>query len=196
MNEVYPRKKLSGAGALRYLLKGSIWAFALCIFAGVCNTFLNMLVPELISFTIDSVIGNDEIPAAYAGIISVFGGIEYLKSNMWLLAVILVVLALLGASFIYCRQLFNSFANQIFMRRTRNELFSHLQRLPLSWHSARRTGDIIQRCTSDADTISNFVSGQLITLIRIIVLIAFSLVFMFLKNAVLAGVAAAFIRVY
>ena len=193
MKDVYPRKKLSGAGALRYLLKGSIWAFALCIFAGVCNTFLHMLVPEVISFTIDSVIGDDEIPATYAGIISVFGGIENLKNNMWILALIIGVLALFSAAFIYCRQYFNSLANQIFMRRTRDKLFSHLQRLPLSWHSAHRTGDIIQRCTSDADTISNFVSGQLITLIRIIILIAFSLVFMFLKNTVLAIVAASFI---
>ena len=127
MNEVYPRKKLSGAGALRYLLKGSIWAFALCIFAGVCNTFLNMLVPEVISFTVDSVIGNEEIPAAYAGIISVLGGIEHLKNNIWILALIIAVLALFSASFIYCRQFFNSLANQTFMRRTRNELFSHLQ---------------------------------------------------------------------
>lgn len=193
MIKAYPRTNYSKAGALGYLLKGSVALFAACVVASILITFFNMLVPEAISFAIDSVIGNKPVPAAYAGIISLFGGIGFLKDNMWLLAVVIAPLFLLVAAFTYIRIYFNTRANQTFMRRTRDKLFSHLQRLPLSWRVGHRTGDLIQRCTSDADTISNFVSNQLITLFRTVVLIVFSLVFMFMKNVKLALIASAFI---
>ena len=79
------------------------------------------------------------------------------------------------------------------MRRTRNKLFSHLQRLPIEWHMKHMTGDIIQRCTSDADTISNFITGQLINLVRIVIVMVLSLVFMFMMNVNLALISASFI---
>ncbi len=189
-------RRFSKAGALGYLLKGSYAMFAAVVAASIAITFFNMLVPEVISFAIDSVIGDKPVPAAFAGIISLFGGIDGLKANMWSLAVLVAALALLTAAFNFIRVYFNARANQTFMRRTRNTLFSHLQRLPLGWHIKHRTGDLIQRCTSDADTISNFVAGQLITLFRIIVLIVFSLVFMFMKNLKLALVASAFIPLF
>lgn len=189
-------RRFSKAGALGYLLKGSYAMFAAVVAASIAITFFNMLVPEVISFAIDSVIGDKPVPAAFAGIISLFGGIDGLKANMWSLAVIVAALALLTAAFNFIRVYFNARANQTFMRRTRNTLFSHLQRLPLGWHIKHRTGDLIQRCTSDADTISNFVAGQLITLFRIIILIVFSLVFMFMKNLKLALIASAFIPIF
>ena len=189
-------RRFSKAGALGYLLKGSYAMFAAVVAASIAITFFNMLVPEVISFAIDSVIGDKPVPATFAGIISLFGGIDGLKANMWSLAVLVAALALLTAAFNFIRVYFNARANQTFMRRTRNTLFSHLQRLPLGWHIKHRTGDLIQRCTSDADTISNFVAGQLITLFRIIILIVFSLVFMFMKNLKLALIASAFIPIF
>ena len=193
MKDVYPKHKLSKTGTLFFLLKGSVWIFAVSIVASALVTVFSLLVPEIISFTVDSVINSDPVPASYEKIVTAVGGIEYLRDNLWIIALILIGCALLTAIFTYGRAFLNALANQIFMRRTRDKLFSHLQRLPLGWHIKHRTGDIIQRCTSDADTISNFVSGQLINLFRILLLMVFSLVFMFLMNVKLALIAAAFI---
>lgn len=192
MRDVY-NHKLSKAGTLFYLLKGSVPVFIASVIASAFATVVSLLVPEIINLTVDSVLGDKPVTDSYADIVTVLGGVEYLKDNLWVIALMLIACALLSAAFTYSRSYLNTRANQIFMRRTRDTLFTHLQRLPLSWHIKHRTGDIIQRCTSDADTISNFVSGQLINLFRIVLLISFSLVFMFLKNVKLAAIAAAFI---
>ena len=193
MKDVYPNHKLSKAGTLFYLLKGSASIFIASIVASALVTVFSLIVPEIISFTVDSVINSDPVPDSYANIVSSIGGVGYLRENLWVIALVLIGCALFTAIFTYGRSFLNTLANQILMRRTRDKLFTHLQRLPLSWHIQHRTGDIIQRCTSDADTISNFVAGQLISLFRIVLLMIFSLVFMFMMNIKLALIAAAFI---
>ena len=79
--------------------------------------------------------------------------------------------------------------------RIRDTLFSHIQRLPYAWHNLNQTGDIIQRCTQDVDLIRNFISDQLLELVRVIVLIAVSLALMFSMNVPLALIALIFIPI-
>ena len=43
----------------------------------------------------------------------------------------------------------------------RTKLYKHIQDLSFSYHNSIDTGDFIQRCTSDIDTIKNFISAQL-----------------------------------
>lgn len=186
----------SNAGVLKYLLKGSLFLFILGILANAVFTFLSTLTPQVISFAINYVISDDPVPPEYGKIVSLAGGIENLKNNMWILAVVLGVIAVLSALFHFSGLYLNAQATQKFMQRTRNGLFTHVQRLPLSTLSAHRTGDIIQRCTSDVQTVSNFVSNQLVSLFRIVILIIFSLTFMFLMNVKLALIAGAFIPVF
>ena len=196
MRQKVKKRTLSNAGTLKYLLKGSAFLFILSIITSAVFTFLSALSPQVISFALNFVIGNDALPEKYDWLAAALGGLDFLKSNMWLLAVLIAGIALLAAVFHYLRMYVNTRATQKFMRRMRNCLFSHVQRLPLSWHTEHRTGDIIQRCTSDADTICNFVSNQLINLFRIVILIAFSLTFMFMMNVKLALIAAVFVPVF
>lgn len=186
-------KKFSKAGLLGYFVKGSVGLFVACIAASIVMTALNTVIPKVIGFTIDSVLGDVPVPDEYGGIVGMFGGIERLKRDIWLIALVTVGIALATLAFRYCSTYFNHRADNTLMRRMRNSLFTHIQRLPLSWHSENNTGDIIQRCTSDADTISNFVSGQLVSLVRIMLMMTLSLVFMFATDVKLAAVAAAFI---
>ena len=143
-------------------LQGSLGLFAVSILCNLFMTFLLVLIPQLIGFTVDSVIGTEEVSSSYEIFVRIFGGIERLKENIWLIALVVVALSLVTALFRYGNNFFTLHANQIMLKRMRDTLFSHLQRLPLSWHHTHNTGDIIQRCTSDVDAISNFVSGQLV----------------------------------
>lgn len=43
----------------------------------------------------------------------------------------------------------------------RTKLYNHIQNLSFTYHNTVDTGDLIQRCTSDIDTIKNFISAQL-----------------------------------
>lgn len=195
MQNVKRKQKYTKSGLLRYFLKGSVFLFVVCIAASLILTFLNTVIPKIISFTIDSVLDTEPVPTAYASMVAALGGIDNIKQNIWIVAVIIAVIAAVMLVFRYGSTYFNARANQVLMKRMRNELFCHIQRLPMSWHSRNNTGDIIQRCTSDADTISNFVSNQLVSLVRIALMLVLSLVFMFTSNVKLAAIASSFIPV-
>ncbi len=195
MKTIKSRPRFTKAGLLGYFLKGSVFLFVLVIIFSFIVTFLNAVIPKVIGFTIDSVIGDKPVPEGYKGIVSLLGGIDYIKSNIWIVAAAITVIAAVTFIFHYCRMYFNTFANQVLMQRMRNELFTHIQRIPLAWHNKNNTGDIIQRCTSDADTISNFISNQILSLFRILLLLVLSVTFMFITNAKLAAIALAFIPV-
>jgi ATP-binding cassette subfamily B protein len=53
-------------------------------------------------------------------------------------------------------------------KRLRDYLYDHIQRLPFSYHSQAKTGDLIQRATSDVDAIRRFYADQAIGLGRIL----------------------------
>ncbi|MBN1993474.1 MAG: ABC transporter ATP-binding protein [Anaerolineae bacterium] len=54
--------------------------------------------------------------------------------------------------------------------RLRNYLFDHLQRLSFSYHDHAQTGDLVQRCSSDVDTIRRLFAEQMIGVGRIALL--------------------------
>ncbi len=186
---------MTNAGMLGYFLKGSVHLFVLCITASMIMTFLTTVIPQIIKFTIDNVIDDQPVSGLVGTIAGAFGGVERIRDDIWLIALAIMTIAAAMLICRYCSLYFNRRANETLMRRMRNELFSHIQRLPLSWQLENNTGDIIQRCTSDADNISNFVSQQLFTLVRITMLLTLSLVFMFLTDVKLAAIATAFIPV-
>ena len=74
----------------------------------------------------------------------------------------------------------------------RDILFAHVQRLPMKWHDGVQTGDIIQRCTADVETIRNFVVTQVLEVFRTVFLLVVSLAMMLTMNMKLTMVALAF----
>ncbi|HHZ12203.1 MAG TPA: ABC transporter ATP-binding protein [Acholeplasmataceae bacterium] len=64
----------------------------------------------------------------------------------------------------------------------RNSMFRHIQNLSFTYHNNADTGDLIQRCTSDNDTVKSFLSGQLPQLLYIIGSFTFGAVQMALIN--------------
>jgi len=54
--------------------------------------------------------------------------------------------------------------------RLRNYLFDHIQRLPFTYHDHAQTGDLVQRCSSDVDTVRRFFADQAIGVGRITLL--------------------------
>lgn len=187
------RGKASRRGLIAYFLKGSLALYAVSVACNLAVMLLQALIPQIIGATIDSVIGDRPPQGIFAALIEAAGGAERLKSNIWIIAAAVIILSAAMAILLFAHSYSNVCANERLMRRMRNELFSRIQRLPLSWHAEHRTGDVIQRCTSDTQTILNFISNQLTALIRIVALIALSMAFMFAMNWRLALIAAAFV---
>ncbi len=81
-----------------------------------------------------------------------------------------VALALVEGGFAFLSSRLASFSAENITRRLRNFLFDHLQRLPFSYHSRTPTGDLIERVTSDVDSVRTFFNDQAIGVGRIVLL--------------------------
>ena len=186
------RAEGSHARLLGRFLQGSLHLFVISILCSLCVSVLDLVNPRIIGYAVDTVIGNAaDLPAFLARI----PGIRHVFSGIGAASLAVVVLALLAALFRFLAGTFNAKGAETLVRRMRELLFSHLLRLPLSWYAENQTGDIIQRCTSDVETIKNFVSEQLTQLFRTILLIVLALAFMSGISRGLTLIAFLFIRV-
>ncbi|MBQ6239788.1 MAG: ABC transporter ATP-binding protein [Firmicutes bacterium] len=174
-----------------YFLRGSVHFFILSILSSFIVTLAEMFMPQVVRFMVDIVLGADPTQKVntVGKVMLSFGGLDYLKARIWLFAVVLVVIALIAAVFRYLVNIMINKGTQTLMERIRNLLFAHIQRLPFAWHMQNKTGDIIQRCTSDVDRVCVFISEQMVSLIRIIILVVMSLSFMYSMNVKLAVLA-------
>lgn len=71
-------------------------------------------------------------------------------------------------------------------RRLRDLLFDHIQRLSFAYHSEVKTGDLLERASSDVDTIRRFIADQAIGVARIIVIFIINFTAIFQLNQRLA----------
>lgn len=171
--------------------KGSRLMFVFCITATALAAFADMITPQIIRTSIDNVIpGTAEGATGFsAWMIEHLGGIDYLSGNIWVMATALVAVAAVTVLMQYTLRVTNSMASERLVKTMRDSVFSHIEKLPYKWHQKVRTGDIIQRCTSDVDTIKRFFSEQLVSILRIVVLITMSIVFMLSMNPTLTLIA-------
>lgn len=170
-------------------MKGSTRYFVLCIIFSLLASLCELICPKIISFTVDSVLGGSDVPWYLAGIAEKLGGIEYISSNLWTVASAILIVAFFLAIFQYLSQVYNRKGSETLVENMRNKLFSHIERLPSSWFMKNQTGDIIQRCTSDVETVKMFLSEQLTSIISTVLLIVMSLFFMFSISTPLALIA-------
>jgi ATP-binding cassette subfamily B protein len=71
-------------------------------------------------------------------------------------------------------------------RRLREYLFDHIQRLSFTYHDRAKTGELIQRATSDVDAVRRFYADQAIGVGRIVLLFAINFAALLRLNAQLA----------
>jgi len=77
---------------------------------------------------------------------------------------------------------FNSLVGEGIMRDLRTRLVSHLHRMPLSFFTATKTGEIMNRVSSDVDNVDGVVTGTLTTIVTNIVMISTTLIAMLIWN--------------
>ena len=158
--------------------KGTRGCFIIILLASLTSTLLNSLIPRIFGFTIDRVLVEDGIP--------------YLKGHIWIISLVVIGIALVNGIMIYLYRSQTAKAGEMFAKNMRDILFAHVQRLPMKWHDVVQTGDIIQRCTADVETIRNFVVTQVLEVFRTVFLLVVSLVMMLTMNVKLTMVALAF----
>jgi ATP-binding cassette subfamily B protein len=87
----------------------------------------------------------------------------------------------------------NSVVGEGIMRDIRTNLVAHLHRMPLPFFTGTKTGEIMNRVSNDVDNVDNVVTGTLTTIVTNVVLIATTVVAMFLWNWRLALISVAIV---
>ncbi len=95
--------------------------------------------------------------------------------------VLLIVAAASTAALIGVGQGYlNSIVGEGIMRDIRTSLVAHLHKMPLAFFTNTKTGEIMNRVSNDVDNIDNVVTGTLTTIVTNVVVIATTVVAMFL----------------
>jgi ATP-binding cassette, subfamily B, bacterial len=99
-----------------------------------------------------------------------------LSKTLLVIAIGFVLLAVVEGGFAYLSSRLASYSAENITLRLRNFLFDHIQRLSFAYHSQTPTGDLIERVTSDVDSVRTFFNDQAIGIGRIILLFVINLI--------------------
>jgi len=109
-----------------------------------------------------------------------FADIVSAKSPLWwngsmiftftMISLMFLSFSVIEGVFAYISGRSSAYTAENVARRLRNFMFDQIQRLSFSYHNQTPTGDLIERVTSDLDTVRRFFSEQLIGMGRILLL--------------------------
>ncbi|MBQ4592984.1 MAG: ABC transporter ATP-binding protein [Clostridia bacterium] len=171
-------------------LRGCRAFFVISIAASVLASLCELVIPKIISYTIDVGLGDVPfyVPAPFAWAENFLGSLGTARALALFAGLILAIAVLMGCCK-YLENVFNRKGAETLVENMRNRLYEHIGRLPFAWYMKNQTGDIIQRCTSDVETVKAFLSEQLTSVVSTTLLIGMSLGFMFGINTTLACIA-------
>ena len=170
--------KKSPVRAMLSLVRPHTGRFAGSALAGTMTVLLGYASPLLLAETVDCVLGGkpSTLPAWSLGLLRGAGiSRQWIQGNLWFLAVALVVLHLLNGLFSYIKGRQSAVASEGIAMSLRERLYNHLQALPYSYHVRAETGDLIQRCTSDVDTVRRFLAVQVLEVVNALLMIGVAL---------------------
>ena len=171
---------------LQRFLKPNISRFVWASLADAMTVLLGYATPFVLAETIDCLLSGkpSSLPGWMLGILKGWGvDRAFFLGHLWVLAVILVLLYAVNGLFRYIRGRCVSIGTENTIRDLRDSLFNHLQRLPFSYHVHAQTGDLIQRCTSDIDTVRRFLAEQMLQIANALLMVAIALVILLQRHA-------------
>ncbi|WP_242942492.1 ABC transporter ATP-binding protein [Proteiniborus sp. DW1] len=158
-------------------MKGNRLLYVGAILSVALATAFTLAGPLVISFTIDSVIGDKpmDVPNWVLSIIDSLGGKNTLAQNLWICSLALIILTIGRGLFTYLRGKWSAVASESIAKNLREKVYDHLQHLSYEYHVKAETGDLIQRCTSDIETIRRFLAVQFVEIGYAVFMITFVL---------------------
>ena len=165
-------------------MKGNRALYIIAIVAIGMATFLSFLWPMVLRITVDSIIGEKALEAqgwlkpVFSGAYDLFGGRSGLVGKLWICSVILIAITLVRGVFLYFKGKWSAVASESIAQKIRDKVYDHLQLLPYDYHVKSKTGDLIQRCTSDVETVRRFLAIQFVEVGRALFMVGFALSFM------------------
>lgn len=165
-------------------MKGTLTSYVIAIVFIFISTAVALMNPLVIKIAIDSILGDvpPQLPDFLLTWYENIGGKSYLLENLWLCGLLLVMLSLVNGILSYFYRKNVATASEIMAKNIRTTLFDHIQHLSYSYHIKAEIGDLIQRCTSDLETVRRFVAHQFFQIVRAVAMIVSALVIMLSLN--------------
>src|ERR1041385_7683458 len=150
--------------------------------AVIGESVTDILDPWPLKVVFDHVFASKRMPDWLLMFVGYIGTDKFSILNFAVLAVI--VIAVFGAISSYFEKYLTTSVGQWVMHDLRRVLYSHIQRLSLSYHDQKRTGDLISRCTTDIDAVQSLISQVLLgMLVNVMTLVGMMLVMLYLNWA-------------
>ena len=166
---------------LSYLLRPHWPQLALAFVAVLGESVTDLLEPWPLKIVFDNVLGSKKLPDWLASIVQSVAGTNKISILSFVVVMVLVIAAV-GAVSTYFEKYLTTSVAQWVSHDLRRTLYNHIQKLSLSFHDKKRTGDLISRITSDIDTIQDFISQVLLGfLVNVLTLIGMLLVMFYLN---------------
>lgn len=154
--------------ALRPFWPELILAAVFVLLAAICV----YLAPFVTSFTLDYVILDTDphLPPFLMALVEKLGGRSYFAGHLVLCGSAYLLFTVLNGIFTYLRRRYIAYASEGMAKRLRDALYEHINAVPYDYHKHVSTGDLVQRCTSDVETVRKFLSVQMMDILRTVVM--------------------------
>ncbi len=162
----------------------SLWAFmennrmkyvASMLLMGLSVGF-SLMVPVIIQVLVDTFIGQiDPEHFLVASMVQRMGGTEWLRSNLWVGGVMIIIVTIIYGVLMFFANRLSAEASENIAKNMRDNLYNHIQHLDYDTHKNSDSGDLIQRATSDIDTVRRFLAVQFMEVGRAIFMVSIAL---------------------
>jgi ABC-type multidrug transport system, ATPase and permease components len=165
-----------------------------------------MLEPKVLQVTVDKIVAyftvsSDSYKGGTGMITTLFNSMlpELRTDNLHIiliwLGLIFLFISLLRGVFTFSSSAISASSTEKAIKKLRDRLFSHLQALPLAYHSKTPTGELIQRCTGDVETVRKFASIQVVDVLRLLTIFIAAFIMMYGINIIYSLIAVALVPV-
>lgn len=143
-------------------VKKHTWMIGALLLFTMLVVLFSLITPLYVSFFVDSILNlNDPTHPIFIFVTNVFISVESFRDNLWLAGLLLIIVTLFSGTFMFLRGAFNAILSERVVESLRNGLYNHVISLSHKEWSSHHSGDMIQRVTSDVDTLRRFLASQL-----------------------------------
>ena len=171
-------------GLMGRMIRDNKWYFLIAVVSTVVTVAIEFITPVILAETLDYYLQGkpSRMPAFVNAFVDSLGGREFMANNLWIAGLAGVGLYLVSGVFAFVKGRCQSIAGENVSLTLREKLYQHIQRLPFAYHVKAETGDLVQRCTSDVETVRRFLSMQLMQVVNAVMMITVALVYLFREN--------------
>lgn len=151
-------------------------------FDSATYTYVSMFIKYIIAVLEKDFAASNSLPN---WLIAFFNSGSNILECVFLASMGLFVFQFLRGVFKFIMGVYRQIFGEVIAKKIRKDMYAHIQSLSYAYHNNMDTGDLIQRCTSDNDTIRNCLCSQLPELISIFAVLITAVLQMLMINKLL-----------